>query len=90
MSKAMGIYVKFYHDHSPNMVVSRVPGLKFGKFSFFFCLILYQTLEKVTKFGGNWLKNKSYMQKAKLGVENKPPPRAYRVKGMLLLHLQHR
>ena len=31
MSKVMGIYVKFYHDHAPNMVLSRNPGSKFRK-----------------------------------------------------------
>ena len=35
MSKGMGIYVKFYHDHSPNMVMSRDLGCKFGKVLFF-------------------------------------------------------
>ena len=29
MSKVMGIYAKFYHDHSLNMVMSRDPGYKF-------------------------------------------------------------
>ena len=30
----MDIYVKFYHDHSPSMVMSRDPGYKFEKFYF--------------------------------------------------------
>ena len=34
MSKVMGIYVKFYHDHSPNMVMSRDPGCNLEKFYF--------------------------------------------------------
>ena len=46
----MGIYVKFYHNHSTNMVMSRDPGCKFQKF-LFFRLILYQILGKVTKLG---------------------------------------
>ena len=29
VSKVMGIYVKFYLDHSPNVVISRDPGYKF-------------------------------------------------------------
>ena len=35
LSKVMGIYVKFYHDHSPNMVMSCDPGCKFWKLLFF-------------------------------------------------------
>ena len=30
----MGIYVNFYNDHSPNMVMSRDTGCKFRKFLF--------------------------------------------------------
>ena len=30
----MGIYVTFYHDHSPIMVMSPDPGYKFRKFYF--------------------------------------------------------
>ena len=59
MSKVMGIYVKFYHKHSPNMVISRDPGAKISIFR----LILYYILGKVTKFGGNWLKNKKVASK---------------------------
>ena len=32
VSKVMGIYVKFYHDQSPNIVMSCDPGSKFRKF----------------------------------------------------------
>ena len=35
VSKVIGIYVKFYHDQSLNMVMSRDPGYKFRKFLFF-------------------------------------------------------
>ena len=35
MSKVIAIYVKFYHENSPNMVLSRDPGSKFRKFLFF-------------------------------------------------------
>ena len=31
-SEVTGIYVKFYHGHSPNMVMSRDPGSKFRTF----------------------------------------------------------
>ena len=33
-----------------------------------------KVLKKVTKFGGNWLKNKKVTDKKQLGVENTPPP----------------
>ena len=35
VSKVMGIYVKFYHDHSPNMVLSRDPKQQISKILFF-------------------------------------------------------
>ena len=47
----MGIYVKFYHDHSPNMVLSRDPKQQILK-NFIFCLILYQTSGKLPNLGG--------------------------------------
>ena len=68
----MGIYAKFYHHHSPNMVMSRDSGYKFGNFSFSPNSIL--TLGKVTKFRGNWLNNKNVTdKKQKLAVETSPP-----------------
>ena len=30
----MGIYFRFYYDHSPNMVMSRYPGCNFENFHF--------------------------------------------------------
>ena len=39
---------------------------------FIFCQILYQILGKVTKFGGNWLKNKKLQAKTNWGVEKTP------------------
>ena len=42
------------------------PWLQIPKI-FIFCLILYQILEKVTKFGGNWFKNKKLQAKTNWG-----------------------
>ena len=70
----MGIYVTFYHYHSPNMVMSRDSGYKFRKN--FLRLILYLNLRKITKFGGNWLKNKKVTGKKQ---NSGWKPSAYRV-----------
>ena len=69
--KVMGIYVKFYHDHSTNMVMSRDPAANFEKF--ISRLILFEILEQVTKFGGNWLKNKNLLAKNKTRGEKHLP-----------------
>ena len=68
----MGIYVKLYHDHSPNMVMSRDPT-NFENFYFSPNSILnfrkcYQIWEKLAR------EQKRYRQKTKLGMENTPPP----------------
>ena len=49
---------------------------------FIFRLILYQILGKVTRFGENWLKNKTLQAKTNWrgGVENSMPPNTFRVK----------
>ena len=57
MSKVMGIYVEFYHDHSPNMVLSCDPKQQISK-NCIFSSDSISNFRKVTKFGGNWLKNK--------------------------------
>ena len=55
------------------MVMSRDPGLKFRKFLLFPYSIL--NFRKVTKFGGNWLKNKKVTGKKQLGGGGwKTPP----------------
>ena len=69
----MGIYVKFYHDHSPNMVMSRDPGYKFRNFYFSPNSILnfrksYHIWEKLAQ------EQESFRQQTKLEVENTPPP----------------
>ena len=71
MSKVMCIYVKFYHDHSPNMVISRDPGCKFRKFLFLSRSIL--NFRKVTKFEGNWLKNEKLQARNKTRGGKHPP-----------------
>ena len=67
----MGIYVKFYHDHSPNMVMPRDPGSKFRKF-----YLSHNSILNFRKSNQIWRKlakeEISYRQKAKLGVENTP------------------
>ena len=40
--------------------------------NFYFLPNSVLTFRKVTKFGGNWLKNKNLQAKTKLGVENTP------------------
>ena len=74
MSKVVDIYVKLYHDHSPNMVVSRDMAGNVGHL-YFFCLILYQYLGKLPNLGEISLTTKSDKQNAKLGVKNtgRPP-----------------
>ena len=47
------------------MVMSRDPDFKFENCYFSPNSVL--NFRKVTKFGGNWLKNKSYMQKTNWG-----------------------
>ena len=71
MSKVIGIYVKFYHDHSPVMVISRYPGYKFRKFYFLSNSILH--FGKVTKFGENWLNNKNVTGKKQNSGWKTPP-----------------
>ena len=67
----MGIYVKFYHGHSPNMVMSRDPGYKLQNFYFSANFFIFKN---VTKFWENWLKNKKGTgKKAKLGWKTPPP-----------------
>ena len=70
----MGIYVKFHHNHSANMVISRDLGWKFRKFLFLPNFIL--NIRKITSWGKMTQEQKSYWQKAKIGAENIPPPPA--------------
>ena len=76
MSKAMGIYVKF--TITTHQIWSCHVTLASNSENFIFCLILYYILGKVTKFGGNWLKNRKGTSKKQIGgggagqVENTP------------------
>ena len=58
----MGIYVKFYHDHSTN-----IPN-------FYFLPKSILNFRKVTKFGGNWLKNEKVTGKCKTRGGRHPLP----------------
>ena len=67
----MSIYVKF--TKTTHQIWSRQVTLASNSENFNFCLIMHQILGKVTKFGGNWLKNKkSHRQKTNWEVENTP------------------
>ena len=70
--KSYGHLCQIYHEQSPNMVTSRDPGFKFRIFYFLPNSIL--NFRKVTKFGGNWLKNKKLQAKNKTrGGKHSPP-----------------
>ena len=71
MSKGMDIYVKFYHGHSPNMVMSCDPGYKYQKFYLLSNSIL-NFRERYQMWGKLAQEQKRYRQKTKLGVENTP------------------
>ena len=69
----MVIYVKFYHDHSLNIVMSMTLAANFKNLYFPSNSILnfresYQIWDKLAQ------EQKRYRQKAKLGVEPSPPP----------------
>ena len=68
----MGIYVKFYHDHSSNMVMSRDPSSKYFK-NFYFWPNSILNFRKSYKFGGNWLKNKNVTGKKQNSGWKTPP-----------------
>ena len=68
----MGIYVKF--TKTTHQIWSCHVTLPSNSENFYFRLILYQILGKVTKSEGNWLKNKKLQAKKKtFGVENISP-----------------
>ena len=72
----MGIYVKF--TTTTHQIWSCQVTLPSDSENVIFRFILYQIFGNVTRFGGNWLKNKKVTGKNKLGVENTPS--AYRAK----------
>ena len=75
MSNVMGIYVKF--TKTTHQIWSCHVTLTSNCENFYFSPNSILNFRKVTKFGGNWLKNKKVTGKSKLGVENTPS--AYRV-----------
>ena len=68
----MRIYVKFYHDHSPNMARHVTLATNFE--DFYFSPNFTLNFRKVTKFEGNWLKNKTLQAKNKTRGAKHPPP----------------
>ena len=72
----MGIYVKF--TKTTHQIWSCHVTLASNSENFYFSPNSILNFRKVTKFGGNWLKNKKLQAKNKLRVENTPS--AYRVK----------
>ena len=71
MSKGMDIHVKFYHDHTLNMICHVTLATNVEKFYFSPNSIL--NFRKVIKFGGNWLKNKKVTSKKQKSVGGQPP-----------------
>ena len=67
MSKVMGIYVKFTKITHQIWSCFVTLASNFENFYFFPTVILYHILGKVTKFGGNWLKNKKVTGKKQIG-----------------------
>ena len=82
MSKGMGIYVKFYHDHSPIWSCHVTLAANFENFYLLPNSIL--NFRKSYQIWGNWLKNKKVTgKKQNSGWKTPPPPpppSAYRVK----------
>ena len=66
----------------------RDPGLRFRKFIFLPNSVL--NFGKITKFGGNWPKNKKVTDKEQFGGgKHPPPPSAYRVKLIERVKIAH-
>ena len=75
----MGIYVKF--PMTTHQIWSCYVTLASNSDNLYFSPNSILNFRKVTKFRVNWLKNKKLQAKNKLGgLENNPPPSAYRVK----------
>ena len=73
----MGIYVKFTQTTHQiwSCHVTQASDLE----NFYFLPNSILNFRKVTKFGGNWLKNKKVTGKKQVGGWKDPPPTAYRV-----------
>ena len=81
VSKGMGIFVKFWHARSLNMVMSRDSRCKFR----LFVLILRLILRKVTKFPLGKLSTSEGISKEPPGGGGdwKTPPSVFRVKHLV-------
>ena len=71
MSEVIGIYVKF--TRNTHQICSCHVTLASNSENFYFRLILYYILGKVTRFGGNWLKKKNVTGKKQIGRWKRPP-----------------
>ena len=79
VSEIMYIYVKF--TMTTHQISSCHVTLASNSKNFYFSPNSILNFMEVTKFGGNWLKNKKVTGKNKLGwKQSPPPPSAYRVK----------
>ena len=83
MSKVMGIYFNF--TKTTHQIWSCHLNLASNSENFYFLPYYVLILGKVTKFGGNWLKNKKVTGKKNLVVETPPPPPPLVLIGLLLL-----
>ena len=84
MSKAMGIYVKF--TITTHQIWSCHVTLPSNSGNFYFLPNSISNFRKVTKFGGNWLKNKKVTGKKQIREWKTPTPAsAYRVNTELQL-----
>ena len=68
----MGTYVKF--TKAIHQIWSCHVTLASNSENCYFSPNSVLNLGKVTKFGGNWLKNKKLQAKKELGMEDTPPP----------------
>ena len=68
----MDIYVKF--TMTTHQILSCHATLPSNSENFYFSPNLILNFRKVTKFGGNWLKNKNVTGKIQIGGWKTPPP----------------
>ena len=73
MPNFMGIFMSYLPKPLTEYCHVTLPWIQISKI-FIFCLTLYHIIEKVTKFGGNLLKNEKLQEKKQIGVGKHPPP----------------
>ena len=78
VSKVLGIFVKF--NITTNEIWSCHVTLASNSENFYLSPNSILNFKKVTKFGGNWLKNKNVTGKKQIRGGKHPVPSAYRVK----------